>query len=270
LHEELGYDVIAFESSFAECERAQQRAATMTPVELMRGCATGVWHTAEVLPLFEYIKATQGTARPLMLAGFDIQFRRPESQSTFDTDTPAFARQLELSYGAFRRIWADRQRMGAIRDSAMAENLEFILTEHHPGRKILVWAHNAHIRHSRGAHTDTTPQSPRQMGSWVARRRRAELYTIGLYMYRGSAAANDRVPYPIRQSRPNSLESILHQAPWRYAFVDFSMAKRERGSEWIWSAIDALELGRFSDRVVPRNAYDAVLFIETVQPPEYR
>ncbi len=205
-----------------------------------------------------------------MLAGFDIQFRDLASQSRSGADSAAFARQLERSYAAFERMWASRRMMGAIRDSAMAENLEFLLTERHAGKKFIVWAHNAHIRHSRGAHVDSTPQETRQMGSWLARRRRAELYTIGLYMYRGSAASVYRVPYPIRQSHPGSLESMLHQAPWRYAFVDFSNAKRERGSEWIWSALDALELGSQPDRVAPRTAYDAILFIETAHPPEYR
>ena len=108
------------------------------------------------------------------------------------------------------------------------------------------------------------------MGGWIAQRRRPELYTIGLYMYRGSAADNDRRTYPIRQPRGGSLESILHQAPWRYSFVDFSNAKRERGSEWIWTAIDALQLGTTPERFVPRNTYDAVLFIDEVNPPDYR
>ena len=270
LHEELGYDVIAFESPFADCARAQHRSATLSAEELMRGCITGVWHTAEVLPLLEYVKATQRTARPLVIAGFDIQFFRAESRHARDDDDPAVARQLVRSTAAWERMRIDPRGPGAVRDSAMAENLEFLLTARYPGKKFIVWAHNAHIRHTRGAYTDSTPQQPRQMGSWVARRRRAELYTIGLYMYRGSATANDRSPYPILPSRPGSLESILHQAPWRYAFVDFSTATRERGSEWIWSTLDALELGRYRDRVVPRTAYDAVLMIETAHPPEYR
>ena len=47
--------------------------ADQTALLLMRNCIFGVWHTNEVLPLFEYIKSTQGTARPLTLAGFDTQ-----------------------------------------------------------------------------------------------------------------------------------------------------------------------------------------------------
>jgi len=89
-------------------------------------------------------------------------------------------------------------------------------------------------------------------------------------MYRGIAADNTRALYHVRPPSGGSLESILHQAPWRYSFVDFANAKRERGSEWIWSAIDALELGTTPDRIVPRDTYDAVLFIDEVHPPAYR
>jgi erythromycin esterase len=89
-------------------------------------------------------------------------------------------------------------------------------------------------------------------------------------MYRGVITDHLRAPYRVGQPRAGGLEAILHQAPWRYSFVDFSSAKRERGSEWMWSALDALEMGRQADRIVPRNAYDAVLFIDEVHPPTYR
>ena len=47
----------------------------MTPAaaDLMRACIFGVWHAAETVPLFDYIKQTQSTAHPLILAGFDEQ-----------------------------------------------------------------------------------------------------------------------------------------------------------------------------------------------------
>ena len=55
-------------------------------------------------------------------------------------------------------------------------------------RKILVWAHNFHVQHDA---TELAPPSV-NMGYHVARRHRDELYTIGLFMYWGHAAWNDR------------------------------------------------------------------------------
>ena len=339
LHEELGYDVIAFESSMYECERAQKNAAAYTPMELMRGCIFGVWHSAEALPLFEYIKQTQSTSRPLILAGFDGQtssnmaatrsgvFRSlvatldsSYAQHVFDADSTLLAnpvapyatanrarlvafydslatflranrRTIESSHrddpnvaivarqAAVALTFTVRQLAAGvglsgteIRDLGMANNLDFLLNELYPGKKVIVWAHNFHIQHRENTRNagDTANRAPRTMGTWVAERHRRELYTIGLFMYRGSAALNNRRPYPIAQSRSGSLESILHQAPWRYSFVDFSQAKRERGSDWMWKPISALSWGTQPEVLVPRNEYDGVLFIDTVHLPNYR
>jgi len=68
MHEELGYDVIAFESSTFECERAQRNVTALSPLELMRACIFGVWHSAETLPLFEY-NALTDTYENLVQAG---------------------------------------------------------------------------------------------------------------------------------------------------------------------------------------------------------
>ena len=160
LHEELGYDVIAFESPFVGCERAQQRSASLSPVELMRRCITSVWNAAEVLPLLDYMKATQRTARPLLLAGVDVQFLA-QDRFAIDSDNPAVARQMARSHAVWDQFWRATDKRGQIRDRGMADNLEFLLTERHPGKKIIVWAHNAHIAHVRRApvaNTDTSAQ----------------------------------------------------------------------------------------------------------------
>lgn len=73
LHQELGFDVIAFESPLDQCYRADRQAASASPASTLMDCLVGVWHTKEALPLIEYIRASRQTARPLALAGFDIQ-----------------------------------------------------------------------------------------------------------------------------------------------------------------------------------------------------
>lgn len=339
LHEELDYDVIAFESSMYECERGQKNVASLSSIDLMRACIFPVWHTAEVLPLFEYIQRTQRTSRPLILSGFDEQtssatvnarsavFRSlvatvdsSYAQRVYEADSeflanrdPAYAaanqvrlvafydslatflrtnrrmieaanrddpnvaivaRQAAVSMMVYVRQLAAGQTMRGteIRDLGMADNLDFLLNELYPGKKVIVWGHNFHIQHRENTRNaaDTANRPPRTMGTWVAARHRRELYTIGLYMYRGSAAMNDRRPYPIAQSPSGGLESILHRAPWRYSFVDFSQSKREPGSDWMWKSISGLSWGTGSEQLVPRDEYDGVLFIDTVHVPNYR
>ncbi|MEP7002876.1 MAG: erythromycin esterase family protein [bacterium] len=338
LHEELGYDVMAFESSTFECERAQKSVATLSAMELMRACIFGVWHSTEALPLFEYIKQTQSTARPLILAGFDEQTssqsanarpgvfrtliapldssyarrvyetdgafladrsptyaaanqvrlvafydslaaflgknrRAIEAANGEDANVAMIARQAALSMTFFVRQLATTGTAGTeIRDLGMANNLDFLLDELYPGKKVIVWAHNFHIQHRENTRSvgDTTSPAQRTMGTWVAQRHRRELYTIGLFMYRGSAASNTRQPYAIARSTSGSLESILHRAPWRYSFVDFSQSTRERGNDWMWKPITGLSWGTQAERFVPRDEYDGMLFIDTVHLPHYR
>jgi erythromycin esterase len=85
LHKNMDFDIIAFESSIFECNVAQQNINQLSEIELMGQSVFAVWHCEETLKLFEYIKETQSTNRPLILAGFDVQisssvgaYQRPE------------------------------------------------------------------------------------------------------------------------------------------------------------------------------------------------
>jgi len=91
LHEKLGFDVIAFESSLTQCDAAGERAAKESAEKTMQDCVFGVWHTDEVLALFDYVRKTQASARPLRLTGFDNQ-----SSSNSDATSIRFRRMLDI------------------------------------------------------------------------------------------------------------------------------------------------------------------------------
>jgi len=73
LHEELGYNVIAFESNLEDTTAAYAQIHNTTSQELMENSIYGVWHVEENLPLFEYIIEQSKTDHPLILTGFDSQ-----------------------------------------------------------------------------------------------------------------------------------------------------------------------------------------------------
>lgn len=73
LHQELGFDVVAFESSLASCYNADALIGRMAPREVMRRCLYPIWHTEEVRPLFDYMAALRQAGKPMTLAGFDAQ-----------------------------------------------------------------------------------------------------------------------------------------------------------------------------------------------------
>jgi len=85
LHEEMGFNVLAFESGIYDCFYGESGRDTLTAVGFMRQSIYPVWWTKEVIPLFEYIKATWETDRPLRLAGFDMQTTTPLTRGTRPT-----------------------------------------------------------------------------------------------------------------------------------------------------------------------------------------
>ena len=329
LHREMGFDVLAFESSLSGCDVADKAIGNATPEEVMRACIFGVWHSTETLGLFQYLDGERKAGRRITLAGFDTQnsgTARPEVsqrlQSMVATVDPALAQVLadaEMRLTATRSgpagedtlalvpryrdaatllthnratllqrdppaavdlaiqelksraQFASQLSHGAsvegsrIRDAAMADNLEFLLDRMYPGRKIVVWAHNTHIAKSQHGVAE-----PRAMGAWIAKRRDpSEVYSLGLYMGRGVGAMNDRKPYEIKAPAAGSFEAVLANGGWRMSFVDFSGAAPGPGSDWIFSPVAAREWGMRAVTLVPAAAYDGVIYLDTVTPPEY-
>lgn len=73
LHEEMGFGVLAFESSLFLCHLADGRIVGSSPRQTLISSIIGVWHIEEMLPLFTYLTETRATGSPLRLAGFDVQ-----------------------------------------------------------------------------------------------------------------------------------------------------------------------------------------------------
>lgn len=73
LHEEMGYDVIAFESGMMEAAAVNANTDQLTPEQMMGGSIFPIWHSEETLELFKYIQEQAKTDHPLILAGYDMQ-----------------------------------------------------------------------------------------------------------------------------------------------------------------------------------------------------
>lgn len=77
LHQEMGFDVLAWESGLYEC-REMDRAladASIPVVEASQRGAFAIWTlSAQAQPVFRYCRETFKTDRPLEMAGFDHQF----------------------------------------------------------------------------------------------------------------------------------------------------------------------------------------------------
>ena len=97
LHARLGFDVLVWESGLHAMRsvNAGFRAGLDPVAAAQRGVFT-IWSAAaEVKPLFEYARASQASARPLEMAGFDCQFTARGADQALAADLLAFAQGLE-------------------------------------------------------------------------------------------------------------------------------------------------------------------------------
>jgi erythromycin esterase len=72
LHERMGYDVVAFESPFYDCELARRRLEANDIVGAARNCLISQLQHADIRSLFDYLAAPTH-ARSLEFSGVDLQ-----------------------------------------------------------------------------------------------------------------------------------------------------------------------------------------------------
>ncbi|KAA3644661.1 MAG: hypothetical protein DWQ07_14695 [Chloroflexi bacterium] len=75
LHQEMGFDVLAFESGLYDCSKAWELLQNGEPADMaFRIGVYPIWTNSEqVQPLFDYIEGAAFSDHPLELAGFDMQ-----------------------------------------------------------------------------------------------------------------------------------------------------------------------------------------------------
>ena len=187
-----------------------------------------------------------------------------------DPGTPLVAQQTALYTVRMVDFAVASQTTGCAvthsRDFSMAENVTFLAERIFPGRKILIWAHNYHIRHNNQA---VSVDDCVTMGGHILSRHRPELYTVGLYMYRGHAAMNNGVVYKIYPPTDKSLEGHLPQAGEPYFFLDLLHLNPATAPGWIFEETSVRSWGIYWINFVPREQYDGLLYIEEVRPPDY-
>lgn len=339
LHEQLGFNVLAFEANFFTCLQIDNRLADLSAETAMSACIPRVWRTDELLGLFSYVKGTRDSHTPMHVVGFDVipalslraqaeYFRglvQPidpsyaDEVARFDSVTvdrllaedfdyvlenedrmvkayralatffdqgiddlsrsPTQAREWALAAQAARSMVAFVQQGAAdirdhdsplasfLRDSAMAENVLFLTDEIFPEERFVLWAHNVHVRNGG---EQVAPFYNKSMGQWLVEWRRNDVFTIGLFMASGTALRNDGRVYDIDVPKTGDLESILQSVGYPWHVVDLNGTPRHAGTEWVFTPRVGRRDGTREERFVPAEQYDALLFIDEVNPARRR
>jgi erythromycin esterase len=399
LHQRMGFDVVAWESGLYDVRLAQAaiRCGGDAITAAQRGILA-VWSNAEeVRALFDYVKATQSTTRPIEMAGIDMQVSAPGTDERFGTDLRSFAAALpdaglrrtvgglsERAIAAYIRLAArriERQRRraeasamglsgqaldeamsvwekgegekhrptkthfddfvraveallsairsnrasyegthGAIevgfmeraienmrgrgtdvfesersdaapenvrtssgwnrRDALMAGNLRWLVDQAYPGRKVIVWAHNAHLMKAhfaadwRSVHAKPQPNGMTPTGALLTEWLGDRVYAIAVTTYEGEELwTNGQRRGPIAPAAEGSLESRLHRLGKPLLFLDLRSARRENGSpartpQSLRVSGYGPPTGPYGNDRVPdlTRAFDAIFYVDRMTP----
>ena len=114
LHQRLGFDVLVWESGMYDVSLSDAgMRGNDDPIAAARRGVFQLWSGAEdVKPLFDYVKASQATPQPVIMAGFDMQVTADGSMERFASDLQAFVQTLKQP--------AFRNEMIALAEQALA------------------------------------------------------------------------------------------------------------------------------------------------------
>lgn len=154
----------------------------------------------------------------------------------------------------------------ALRDEWMARAVAALADSIAGPRKIIVWLHNDHARYGDfqlGGH------SIRSVGGLLRDWYPDETFSIGLFMGRGTVADNSRRERTVIEPAPDGLEAWLAErvAPRGYVVIG---KPDDAAAAWLHSPRPYLRIGLQRDTLVPAAEFDALLYVDSVAPPDYR
>lgn len=153
------------------------------------------------------------------------------------------------------------------RDPEMAQNLKWLANQMYPDRKIIVWAHNAHIARNFSI-LESGRWSRYMMGDGVWSEFGDRSYSIAFVSYEGSYhwAHDQRPTYNIvpDQDPEAEFEELMAAAGQRVAVVDLRTAVAD--NTWLGQPFLARPIGHSTDRSRWGSNYDAFVFIRTQEP----
>jgi len=155
------------------------------------------------------------------------------------------------------------------RDAAMAKNVQW-LQQKYPGQKIMLWAHNDHIR------KDVEKFGNVRMGDHLANALGTNYLAIGFTTAYGtySAAQKDKsalaVNEPLTIPEKNSCEYIFKDAAADNFIIDLRKAKQgEAGTDWVFKKMLIRDLGAYVNKkyqffeIQPVKDFDMLIFLKT-------
>lgn len=295
LHENLGYNVLLFESPMIACSYLNIGSDTNS-TNLVKNSIQWVWHTETIRDLFAYVKNSG-----MQFNGFDPQFIQSPFRAyiyeaafnnqpgllelekriaatihngalylslkdSFSTAYGRFATALDTEKLNPLQQWLrqtfitntsyySRIRQGDQRDSCMAKNIIWLAENIYKNEKLIIWAHNTHIDRN-------ATSAKRLMGKLLSDHLKDQLYGIGLYMLKGRTASNDRKILTVQLPPKGSIEGMLEKTGFRTSFIETNHPALDK-------SVSTLYWGRMVQKLNLYKSFNAIILVNGVSPPVY-
>lgn len=135
----------------------------------------------------------------------DYLFQKYSSiNNTEEKEKILYVIQICLSRLQYLKLYikkSDYESYFTLRDIGMANNLEYLIDKKYKNEKIIVWAHNGHIRHN---NQNIAHYNAKSMGYYLKRKYKNEIFTVGINFY-GESGLN----YILSEQYDGIISSIL-------------------------------------------------------------
>jgi erythromycin esterase-like protein len=158
------------------------------------------------------------------------------------------------------------------RDALNAENLRWLIEHGYAGRKIIAWAHNAHVMNAyygsdwHSISLDPRPDSMKPSGAFLADWLGNDVYTIGFTTYEGEDGWVGNKASAIAPASEDTLEERLHRVGMPYAFLNLRAAGR--APDHPLRLPQTMRLPKYEEEEVQDVTlpYDAIFYIAHMKP----
>ena len=340
LHEQMGFEVLAFESGLYDCARIWENVEAGGDVskEVVGSLFYMYATSVQTQDLFHYVQGQLHGRHPLIMAGFESQHTGEKAKELLFVDLERFLRlrypaAIDGEWSAFKTISLstfasrnyrptdeERTRFFAklsglkqlvatdslvhdsltsspgfwyrvlasiesqttrywqmvkgnevsVRDLQMAQNLIWLAEKAYPGKKIIVWAHNAHIAKSISGLTvgsQPAPSGPEAfvpMGATIHHYFGNRAYCIGFSGAEGTYMNYvDGQILTVEPKPAGSIEGMLSATGDPYAFVDYHRAPRLLKRPQQATMSDYID----ANGIWP-DTFDGLFFIKKIWPVE--
>lgn len=152
---------------------------------------------------------------------------------------------------------------GAMRAQYMFKNVEWLLSFYR-GEKLIIWAHNFHIRKAQTSLTKLL--RIQNVGYSLQKTMEEECFTIGLYASSGQVASLYRNELDIQLHNKQHLEKVCNEISEKSVFLPLN---EKTFSKKKWVLLESSLNTNLPKRIVPQKHYDAIICFKNVRLPTY-